>query len=137
MSGGFGRLRRIFCRPGDVVRALGRLLRGLSLGNRCLVGRSFGNGSFLGRSLFGCRSLLGCLSFLCGSFDRRGLLGNLLDDLLSLGGRRLGGTLDLGSNDGLGLLLRCRGGFCFAGGALLGALLGLLARLRLVRIVAC
>ena len=75
---------------------------------------------------------------------RRGLLGDLVDDLLGLGGRLGGRGFDFSGDHGFGLFLlsfrgrlfgrRIGGGFGFGGllRALLDALLGLLARLRLL-----
>ena len=79
--------------------------------------------------------------------DRRSLLGDLLDDLLGLGGRLGGRFLDCFGDYSFGFFLRLSrrlfgrrvgGGFSVGGllGTFLDALLGLLARLRLLRIVA-
>src|SRR5205823_486417 len=50
--------------------------------------------------------------------------------------RLSGRSLDLGSDDGFGFGLACLGSLCLTGSALFNAFLGLLARLRFLRVVA-
>src|SRR5690242_18071379 len=123
-AGSLGSLRRFRARRSDIVGAFGRLGSGLAL---------------VGRLSFGCRSFLGSGSLLGRSFSSRGLLRSLFGNRLGLGGRLRSRGLNLVGDHGLSFLLRrgsSLGGLRFLGGASLGALLGLLARLSLVRVVA-
>jgi hypothetical protein len=152
--GGFAGLGA-FGGGGSLVRALGRRLGGLALigglvgGRRRFGGRFFGGGllggrrfdggllgsrrfGFSGSHFFGCRRLLGGRRFLGGGLGRRGLLGGGL-------GRRGRFGSGLGRSRFLDRRGRGLGGLGGLGGLarpLLGALLRLLARLALVRVVA-
>src|SRR5205085_1762749 len=124
---------------------LGRRFGGIGLGHdRLLASLGFSSSlfghDFLGRSLF--RSNVRDRSFLARFRLCRSFFGyRLFDGKIGGVGRGLLGSnfLDLGRSLGDGFLLRrgsSFGGFGFLGGALLDALLGFLARLRLLRIVA-